>query len=60
MTTTTTIADVTTKIKTVTNRGAWTSKPTTIGKVTIPKGYHNGSGYVDTSKFSTSKKINIS
>ena len=52
MTSTTTIADVATKIVVVTNRGAWTSKPTTIGKVTIPKGYHNGSGYVDTSNFS--------
>ena len=31
------------------NRGAWTSSPTTSTKVTVPKGYHNGSGYVDTS-----------
>ena len=33
---------------TMTNRGAWTSTPTAKGKVTIPAGYHNGSGYVDT------------
>lgn len=33
----------------MTNRGAWTSKPTSSGKVTVPAGYHNGSGYVDTS-----------
>ena len=32
----------------MTNRGAWTNTPTTKGKVTIPAGYHNGSGYVDT------------
>jgi len=31
------------------NRGSWTSTPTSSGKVTIPAGYHNGSGYVDTS-----------
>ena len=30
------------------NKGAWTNTPTTKGKVTIPAGYHNGSGYVDT------------
>ena len=34
---------------TMANKGAWTSTPTTSTKVTIPKGYHNGSGYVDTS-----------
>ena len=34
----------------MTNRGAWTNTPTSSGKVTIPAGYHNGSGYVDTSK----------
>ena len=34
---------------TMTNRGAWTSAPTTSTKVTIPAGYHNGSGYVNTS-----------
>lgn len=34
---------------TMTNRGAWTSSPTSSTKVTIPAGYHNGSGYVDTS-----------
>ena len=31
------------------NQGAWTNTPTGNGKVTIPAGYHNGSGYVDTS-----------
>ena len=35
---------------TMTNRGTWTNTPTSSGKVTIPAGYHNGSGYVDTSK----------
>lgn len=34
---------------TMTNRGAWTSSPSSSGKVTIPSGYHNGSGYVNTS-----------
>ena len=38
---------------TMTNRGAWTNTPTSSGKVTIPAGYHNGSGYVDTSKVYT-------
>lgn len=33
---------------TMTNRGAWTSSPTASGKVTIPAGYHNGRGYVNT------------
>jgi len=37
---------------TMTNRGAWTNTPTTKGKVTIPAGYHNGNGYVDTSAVS--------
>ena len=32
----------------IVNKGAWTNTPTTKGKVTIPAGYHNGSGYVDT------------
>lgn len=32
----------------MTNRGAWNNTPTSKGKVTIPAGYHNGSGYVDT------------
>ena len=50
MTSTTTIADIASKIAGVTNRGAWTSTPTSYGKVTIPAGYHNGSGYVDTGK----------
>ena len=31
------------------NQGAWTNTPTGNGKVTIPAGYHNGNGYVDTS-----------
>ena len=35
------------------NRGAWTNIPTTSGKITIPAGYHNGSGYVDTSSVYT-------
>ena len=30
------------------NKAAWTNTPTAKGKVTIPAGYHNGSGYVDT------------
>lgn len=30
------------------NNDAWTNTPTAKGKVTIPVGYHNGSGYVDT------------
>ena len=34
---------------TMTDNGAWTNTPTSSGKVTIPAGYHNGSGYVDTS-----------
>ena len=32
------------------NRGAWTNTPTTKGKVSIPAGYHNGSGYIDTTE----------
>ena len=31
---------------TMTNRGAWTSTQTSNGSVTIPEGYHNGSGKV--------------
>lgn len=31
------------------DRGAWTNTPTSSGNVTIPAGYHNGSGYVNTS-----------
>lgn len=31
------------------NRGAWISTPSSSGNVTIPEGYHNGSGYVNTS-----------
>ena len=34
---------------TMTNRGAWSSTPTGSGSVTIPAGYHNGSGKVNTS-----------
>ena len=34
---------------TMTNQGAWTNTPTASTKVKIPAGYHNGSGYVDTS-----------
>ena len=34
---------------TMTNNGTWTNTPTVKGKVTIPAGYHNGNGYVDTS-----------
>ena len=30
------------------DRGAWTNTPTTSGNITIPAGYHNGSGYVNT------------
>ena len=33
---------------TMANRGAWTNTPTGSGNVTIPAGYHNGSGYVNT------------
>lgn len=33
---------------TMANKGAWTNIPIAKGKVTIPAGYHNGSGYVDT------------
>lgn len=33
----------------MTNRGAWTSSLGINGKVTIPAGYHNGSGYVNQS-----------
>lgn len=33
---------------TMPNQGTWTNTPTGSGKVTIPAGYHNGSGYVDT------------
>jgi len=33
---------------TMIDNGAWTNTPTSSGKVTIPVGYHNGSGYVDT------------
>ena len=34
---------------TMTNRGAWTSGSSGSGHITIPAGYHNGSGYVDCS-----------
>ena len=47
MTSSTTIADVATKIAAVTNNGAVSSSITTSGGTyTIPKGYHNGSGKV--------------
>ena len=59
MSTSTTIADVANKINSVNNRGAWTSTPTSSGKVTIPAGYHNGSGYVDTSKVYTAGQSTI-
>ena len=59
MTSTTTIADVATKIAGVTNRGAWTSSPTSSGKVTIPAGYHSGSGYVDTSGVYNTGQVSI-
>ena len=41
------------------NQGAWTNTPTASGKVTIPAGYHNGSGYVDTSGVYEAGKENI-
>ena len=34
---------------TMTNRGAWTSSSSGSGRITVPAGYHNGSGYVDCS-----------
>lgn len=34
---------------TMANNGAWINTPTSGGKITIPAGYHNGNGYVDTS-----------
>ena len=33
---------------TMPNKGAWKNTPSNKGKVTIPEGYHNGSGYIDT------------
>ena len=33
----------------MTNNGAWTSSSSGSGKITVPAGYHNGSGYVDCS-----------
>ena len=38
---------------TMTNRGAWTSTQTSNGSVTIPEGYHNGSGKVTVNVSST-------
>ena len=38
---------------TMTNRGAWTSTQTSNGSVTIPAGYHNGSGEVNVNVSST-------
>ena len=37
------------KVGTMPNNGAWSSVATGNGKVAIPEGYHNGSGYVDVS-----------
>ena len=37
------------KVGTMPNNGAWSSVATGNGKVIIPEGYHNGSGYVDVS-----------
>lgn len=34
---------------TMANKAAWTNTPTGSTKVSIPAGYHNGNGYVDTS-----------
>lgn len=46
----TALATVASKIAGVVNRGAWTGSTTAYnGKVTIPAGYHNGSGYVQAS-----------
>ena len=41
----------------MTNNGAWTSTPTTSGNVTIPAGYHNGSGYVNTASVYSAAKV---
>lgn len=35
-------------VGTMPNNGAWSNTPTVNGKVSIPSGYHNGKGYVDT------------
>lgn len=32
----------------MTNNGAWVTTPNENGNILIPKGYHNGNGYVDT------------
>ena len=46
----TALATAAAKIASIVNRGAWTSSITTYnGKVTVPAGYHNGSGYVQAS-----------
>ena len=37
------------KMGTMVNRGTWTSESSGNGKLTIPEGYHNGTGYVDLS-----------
>lgn len=42
------------KTGTMTNRGAWTSTATSNGSVTIPAGYHNGSGKVTVNVASSS------
>ena len=47
MVSSTPLADVATKIASVVNRGAWNAAITASGgSITIPKGYHNGSGKV--------------
>ena len=35
------------------NNGSWKNTPSTNGQVKIPKGYHDGTGYVDTSNVYT-------
>ena len=47
LTASTTWANIVSKIKAITNRGAWNGSITTSGgNVTVPAGYHNGSGKV--------------
>ncbi len=50
MTASTALETISSKIANITNRGTWTGSITTYnGKVIIPAGYHNGSGYVQAS-----------
>ena len=42
----TTFASVISKLGEIVNRGAWSSNATSNGTITIPQGYHNGSGTV--------------